>query len=75
MKPNGLIVYSTCTVDREENEGTAKLFMEKHPNMELKSFPDVVKNIKQQENDGMLQLFPQDLRSDGFFVAVFQKKS
>lgn len=75
LKPNGLIVYSTCTVDREENEGTAKLFMEKHPNMELKSFPDVVKNIKQQENDGMLQLFPQDLRSDGFFVAVFQKKS
>ena len=43
--------------------------------MELKSFPDVVKNIKQQEEDGMLQLFPQDLRSDGFFVAVFQKKS
>ena len=75
LKPNGLIVYSTCTVDREENEGTAKLFMEKHPDMELKSFPDVVKNIKQQEEDGMLQLFPQDLRSDGFFVAVFQKKS
>ncbi|MER2262873.1 MAG: 16S rRNA (cytosine(967)-C(5))-methyltransferase RsmB [Psychrobacillus sp.] len=75
LKPNGLIVYSTCTVDREENEGTAKLFMEKHPDMELKSFPDVVKNIKQQEEEGMLQLFPQDLRSDGFFVAVFQKKS
>ena len=75
LKPNGLMVYSTCTVDKEENEGTAKLFLENHPDMQLKSFPDVVKNIKQQEEDGMLQLFPQDLRSDGFFVAVFQKQS
>ena len=75
LKPNGLMVYSTCTVDKEENEGTAKLFLENHPDMQLKSFPDVVKNVKQQEEDGMLQLFPQDLRSDGFFVAVFQKQS
>ncbi|WP_342600648.1 16S rRNA (cytosine(967)-C(5))-methyltransferase RsmB [Psychrobacillus sp. FSL H8-0483] len=75
LKPNGLLVYSTCTVDREENEGTSQLFLESHPDMHLQHFPDVVKNIKEQEQEGMLQLFPHDLRSDGFFVAVFQKKS
>ena len=74
LKRDGLLVYSTCTVDREENEGTAKLFLEAHPDMELQHFPDVITNIKEQEQEGMLQLFPQDLRSDGFFVAVFKKK-
>jgi 16S rRNA (cytosine967-C5)-methyltransferase len=41
--------------------------------MQLQEFPDVIKKIKEQEQEGMLQLFPQDLRSDGFFVAVFRK--
>ena len=40
-----LIVYSTCTVDREENEGTTQLFLDAHPDMELQHFPDVIKNI------------------------------
>lgn len=73
LKKDGLLVYSTCTVDREENEGTAKLFLEAHPDMQLQAFPDVIKNIKDNQQDGMLQLFPQDLRSDGFFVSVFKK--
>ena len=38
LKQDGLIVYSTCTVDREENEGTAKLFLEAHPDMQLQAF-------------------------------------
>ncbi len=75
LKPEGILVYSTCTVDREENEGTTKIFLEKHPDMQLTSFPDVIKDIKKQDQEGMLQIFPQDLRSDGFYVAVFQKKS
>ena len=70
-----LLVYSTCTVDREENEGTTELFLQEHPDMELQAFPDVIKNIKEQPKDGILQLFPQDLRSDGFYVAAFQKKN
>ncbi|MFJ5769926.1 16S rRNA (cytosine(967)-C(5))-methyltransferase RsmB [Psychrobacillus sp. NPDC093180] len=74
LKRDGLLVYSTCTVDREENEGTAKLFLEAHPDMELQPFPNVISSIKEQEQEGMLQLFPQDLRSDGFFVAIFKKK-
>ena len=75
LKPDGLIVYSTCTVDREENEGTTELFLQEHPDMELQAFPEVIKNIKEQPKDGMLQLFPQDLRSDGFYVAALHKKN
>lgn len=73
LKPEGILVYSTCTVDREENEGTTQLFLDAHPDMKLQQLPDVIKNIKNPEKEGMLQLFPQDLRSDGFFVAVFKK--
>ncbi|WP_419961588.1 16S rRNA (cytosine(967)-C(5))-methyltransferase RsmB [Psychrobacillus sp. BM2] len=74
LKPDGLMVYSTCTVDLEENEGTTQLFLDAHPDMELQDFPDVIKRIKNQEKEGTLQIFPQDLRSDGFYVALFQKK-
>jgi len=75
LKPDGILVYSTCTVDREENEGTTELFLQEHPDMELQAFPEVIKNIKEQPKDGILQLFPQDLRSDGFYVAALHKKS
>ena len=74
LKPDGLMVYSTCTVDLEENEGTTQLFLDAHPDMKLKHFPDVIKRIKKQGKEGTLQIFPQDLRSDGFYVALFQKK-
>ena len=75
LKPDGILVYSTCTVDREENEGTTELFLQEHPDMELQAFPEVIKNIKEQPKDGILQLFPQDLRSDGFYVAALHKKN
>ena len=43
LKRDGLLVYSTCTVDRDENEGTAKLFLEAHPDMELQLFQTLLK--------------------------------
>ena len=33
LKPNGIIVYSTCTVEYEENRGMVDKFLEKHKNM------------------------------------------
>lgn len=72
LKPDGIVVYSTCTVDNMENRGTAERFLKEHPEMEKiqVSLPEAL-GIK---HTGFVQIFPQDFGSDGFFIAAFRKK-
>ena len=74
LKQDGKLVYSTCTVDRQENEGTVKAFLATHPEMEAIQLESLPTKIAEKQVDGMLQVFPQDFGSDGFFVAAFRKK-
>ncbi|QHJ70982.1 16S rRNA (cytosine(967)-C(5))-methyltransferase RsmB [Planococcus halotolerans] len=71
LKPDGILVYSTCTVDNMENRGTAERFLKEHPDMEKiqVSLPEAL-GIK---HSGFVQVFPQDFGSDGFFIAAFRK--
>lgn len=75
LKQGGRLVYSTCTVNHEENEGTVMDFLASHPEMELVPIEHLPKQLLEQQQSGMLQVFPQDFDSDGFFVAAFRKKS
>ena len=74
LKPGGRLVYSTCTVDKRENEGTVETFLSQHPEMESESLTNLPEKLLAKQNNGMLQVFPQDFGSDGFFVAAFRKK-
>ena len=74
LKVGGKLVYSTCTVDKEENEGTVKAFLANHPEMEAVALENLPAQLMTKQQDGMLQVFPQDIGSDGFFVAAFIKK-
>ena len=74
LKQGGRLVYSTCTVDRRENEGTVKAFLAAHPEMESERLENLPAQLEAKQQDGMLQVFPQDIGSDGFFVAAFVKK-
>lgn len=76
LKPGGRLIYSTCTVDREENDQVAASFLEHHPEFErdetLKErMPEA---IVPYIEENMLQVFPQYFSSDGFFIASFRKK-
>ena len=72
LKPEGILVYSTCTVDAQENRGTAERFLKAHPDMEKVkvSLPEALNN----KNTGFVQIFPQDFGGDGFFIAAFRKR-
>lgn len=78
LKKDGFLVYSTCTVNREENESVINLFLEKHQDFEVDplffdTLPDILKGSIGESENG-LQLFPQTFQTDGFFLTRLRKK-
>lgn len=74
LKPQGKMVYSTCTIDKMENNGTVEAFLAKHPDMQLAPVENAPEAAVGLREEGMMQVFPQQFNSDGFFVASFVKK-
>ena len=58
VKPNGTLLYSTCTMTKEENEENVHKFLETHTEFEL---------------EHMRQCFPYE-GCDGFFMAKMHRK-
>jgi 16S rRNA (cytosine967-C5)-methyltransferase len=76
VKKGGVLVYSTCTVDREENENTVAAFLKHHPDFEGDTnfkdrMPEAVRPLIMGFD---LQVLPQDFGSDGFYIACLRKK-
>lgn len=65
----GELVYSTCTISYEEDEGVVKQFLKLHPDFEL--IPVQVGKLPKQE---MVRIFPSSDGSDGFFIAKLKKR-
>lgn len=76
LKPGGTLVYSTCTIDRSENEEVVAAFLQKHTDFEgdLSVIERMPKAIQPLMTDFQLQIFPQDFGSDGFYIASLRKK-
>ena len=70
LKPGGTLVYSTCTIFREENEDNVTRFLSEHPDFSLVPF----KVGTLHAENGMLTLLPSEHGTDGFFIAKFQRK-
>ena len=70
LKPGGRLVYSTCTVLKEENESVMQQFLAAHPDFVLEPFdlPGIGRN-----DTGMLTLWPHIHGTDGFFMAKIRK--
>ncbi|MGJ9458808.1 16S rRNA (cytosine(967)-C(5))-methyltransferase RsmB [Oceanobacillus sp. CF4.6] len=77
LKSNGLLIYSTCTVDVEENENVVKRFLANHLDFQVdeeffETLPSDLKDSRGITENG-LQLFPQDYQTDGFFLTRLKK--
>ncbi len=76
VKPGGLLVYSTCTVRKEENEENVRWFLGHYPftpeniSGRLEGVPETETAAK-----GYVQLLPGIHETDGFFIAVFRRKA
>ena len=76
VKPGGRLVYATCSLLREENEGVVESFLASHPNFALVPMQEVLAEQKiPLETGDYLMLLPHVHQTDGFFAAVLARKS
>jgi 16S rRNA C967 or C1407 C5-methylase (RsmB/RsmF family) len=72
LKPNGYLIYSTCSFSKEEDEDLLKYFIDKNVFKELKiSYLEINKKIVAGEIG--YRFFPHKTPGEGFYIAILQK--
>ena len=76
VKPGGTLIYSTCTIGKEENQDNVEWFLEHYP-YELESLdPYLCEELRSETTKkGYLQLLPGVHKCDGFFIARLKRKT
>ncbi len=79
LKPGGILVYSTCTIEQSENEDVVRSFVEAHPQFEpvvVPLFADKLAQASASDQASIgVQILPQDYHSDGFYIAALRLKA
>ena len=72
VRPGGVLLYSTCTVLKRENEEVVEGFLKDHP--EFAAEPLELPEIFPKNETGMLTLIPGQYDTDGFFICRLRRK-
>ncbi len=71
VRPGGVLVYSTCTLSQEENEGVLAAFLQERPAFTVDDsrpfLPAAARELV--DGEGVLRTFPHRHGLDGFFAA------
>lgn len=85
LKKGGIMTYSTCSIDPEENEFVVEKFLEKNPNaiLEMAELSGLIlnnkvtnfkgKEISKEITEKTIRIWPQDNDTNGFYVAKIRK--
>ena len=87
VRKGGVMVYSTCSLEPEENESVVDRFLQRHPgarieNIDRTRLPGLIPSRPISEWNGRsyhediartLRVMPQDNHTDGFFMALIRK--
>ena len=72
VRPGGVVLYSTCTLVRRENEGVVESFLQERPDFTLEKLP--LPDAFGTNETGMLALIPGQYDTDGFFICRMRRK-
>ena len=73
VRPGGVLIYSTCTLVRRENEGVVEKFLKANPEFCLE--PLKLPAEFEENTTGMLTLVPGEHDTDGFFIARLRRNT
>jgi len=75
VKPGGRLVYATCSILREENEGVVESFLGAHPSFRLADSSAILREQDIALGTGQyFHVFPHTHGMDGFFAAVLERE-
>ena len=79
VKPQGVLIFSTCTISNSENNENVKWLLEQFPDLQLipilDELPGKLKQEIEEQREQLetLQLIPDINDCDGFFIGKFKK--
>ncbi|MDO4474239.1 MAG: RsmB/NOP family class I SAM-dependent RNA methyltransferase [Eubacteriales bacterium] len=83
LRPGGLLLYSTCTFDPLENEGTIGYLLDHHPEFEIEQIlpyegfdpgiPSAYENGRYAGLVDSVRIFPHKMRGEGHFITLLKK--
>ena len=81
VKPGGVLVYSTCTFNQDENEGTIARFLEKNPHFNLEPIKAVsgyspgiqLESAPSIDFSNTVRIWPHRTQGEGHFAARLRK--
>ena len=72
VKPGGVLLYSTCTLLRRENEAVVEAFLAEEPQFVREPLP--LPDVFPKNATGILTLVPGEYDTDGFFICRMRRK-
>jgi 16S rRNA (cytosine967-C5)-methyltransferase len=75
VRPGGLLLYSTCSTEPEENEEVVEEFLKKNSQFSLRMPQNPPGIADWLDSRGMLRTFPADRIWDGFFAALMARSA
>ena len=72
VKKGGLLMYSTCTLVRRENEGVVEKFLKQNPDFYTEIL--LLPNNFPKNDTGMFALVPGEYDTDGFFICRLRRE-
>jgi len=77
LKPGGRLVYTTCSLLRQENEDLVAGFLATHPEFAVVPAAAVLarRHVALIPDSDFLRLLPHRHHTDGFFAAVLERRS
>ncbi|MDO5589585.1 MAG: RsmF rRNA methyltransferase first C-terminal domain-containing protein [Lachnospiraceae bacterium] len=82
LKPGGMLLYSTCTFDGRENEGTIEYLLNAYPEFEIlemkgyEGFADGIPKLttsKSEDFKKTVRIFPHKMKGEGHYLALLRK--